>query len=70
MRCSPSTSSVSLVNAFMLSLPCALARFFSNRLISAGVALDRYSANTFSTSSRAYQTSRFVIPENVVIASR
>ena len=62
MRYSPSTCSVSLLNAFMLSLPCALARFVSNRLISAGVALDRYSANTFSTSSRAYQTSRFVIP--------
>ena len=39
MRYSPSTRSVSLAKAFMLSLPCALARFLSNRLTSAGIAL-------------------------------
>ena len=70
MRYSPSTSSVSLLNAFRLSFDCALARFFSKRLRSSGVAWLRNSSNAFSTSRWAYQTSRLVMGANCAIASR
>ena len=70
IRGSPSTSSVSLVNACMLSRVRTFASALSSSLARLGVVWALISGSTLSTSMWAYHTSRFVMSANERIASR
>ena len=70
MRGSPSTSWVSLANAFRLSLVCAFAAAFLTVLICCLCFSAASPATSCWTSSREYQTLRLPIAANDRIPSR
>ncbi len=70
MRGSPSTSSVSFANAFMLSFVRALAAAFATVAACCFACCARSRASIVSTSSRAYQTSRLRASASFRIHSR
>jgi hypothetical protein len=70
IRVCPSTTPHSLPNACMLSRVRALARFFATTLRSRAAIRGWNIFSTRARSTRAYQTSRLLIPANVRIVSR
>ena len=70
MRGSPSTSSVSFANAFMLSFVRALAAAFATVAACCFACCARSRCSIVSTSSRAYQTSRLPASASFRIHSR